>query len=155
VGAISRQPAIHSRRIRVVGESLIYVPILAITVLLYLWRLFMNWNPTAAEKILDASANLKFEGEGEKLRVYTFPSGREIALLTENLSKVSVYGSTYPRHIAEVKLTTSYAPTRKKSGRHSNLEYMTRTLGFAHSAFLLNVTTGEGFQKFLKWYQHA
>jgi hypothetical protein len=76
-------------------------------------------------------------------------------LLTENLSKVSVYVSTFPRHMDEVKLTTSYAPTTKRSGRHSNLEHMTQTLGFAHAAFLLNVTTDEGFQKFLNWYQYA
>ncbi len=115
----------------------------------------MSWNPKQAEEVLNASALTEKIGSTEKILAYKFESNREIALSIQNTTKVSVYVSKYPENLSGIVLTDTYPPTSKREGRHSNIDSLTKTLGYAHKAYLLEVKSMEELKKLLHWYQYA
>jgi len=115
----------------------------------------MTWDPTAARTLLNGSSIVKFQDELSKLSVFKFDSKREIALLEENKFKVSIYLSCAPCNMPDVVIDEEYHPTSEKSGRHSNLQVITQTLGFGHKAFKVEVKSMSGLVKLLEWYQYA
>ncbi|QBQ53079.1 hypothetical protein [Nitrosococcus wardiae] len=115
----------------------------------------MAWNPHKARECLDGSALVSFIDERDKLSAFRLRSGREIALLEENERKVSVYLSCIPQHMPDVVPDGTYTPTASKIGRHSNLELITKTLGFNHHAFKVTILSQDGLERLLAWYQYA
>ena len=115
----------------------------------------MSRSPAVAREILDKSELTKHAGDNENIAVYNFNSGRELALLIENKMKESVYISRYPKNLPDIIHTTSYKPTAEKSGRHSNLNTYTRTLGFEYEPHLIEVKSPTALVKLITWYQYA
>lgn len=115
----------------------------------------MAWNPPEARAYLDASPLVTFIGERDKLSGFALKSGRELALIEENEKKVSIYLSCVPQNMPDVVPDGVYPPSASKTGRHSNLELITKTLGFKHQAFKVAVQSRAGLALLLSWYQYA
>jgi len=115
----------------------------------------MAWDPKAARKVLDSSPLTSFVDERDKLSSFRLPSGRELALVEENDKKVSVYLFPAPHNLPNAVLEKHYPPSASNSGRHSNLQLITSTLGFSSDACRVHVKDQEALEALLHWYQHA
>jgi len=115
----------------------------------------VSWNPVKAKNLLDTSPLTSFVREVNKVSGFEFESGRELALIRENKEKVSVYVSIAPQNMHGVKIDREYTPTDLKSGRNADVEAVSRSLGFSHTAYSLHVQSEEAFHKLLNWYQYA
>lgn len=115
----------------------------------------MELNPTVARKILESSPVVIFRDEREKLSCFQTSSGRELALIEENKSKVSVYLEVYPMYLAETVMEKVYEPTSKNEGRHSNLQYISTKLGHSDRIYKMHIQSEEALEKLLHWYQYA
>ncbi len=115
----------------------------------------MTWNPIEARKVLDRSTTCKFIRSVKKISGFSFESTRELVLLEENISKVSIYVSVAPYHMPDVNVEDEYPPTSTKSGRHADIESVSRTLGFKHQAYRLHIKNEAALIIFLEWYKYA
>jgi hypothetical protein len=115
----------------------------------------MSWNPSKAEEILATNPLVELLGKTDKILAYKFDSSRELALSIQNKTKVSVNVSAYPENLPGIVLSATYPPTKEKEGRHSNLESLTKTLGYENKAYMLEVQSMESMNKLLHWYQYA
>ena len=115
----------------------------------------MIWNPTKARSLLGKSHLLTFIAERDKLSAFQFSSGRELALNEENTSKVSIYLSRVPYHMPMVTPDGIYEPNADRRGRHSNLQFITKTLGFNHKIYKVHVESEAALEHLIGWYQFA
>ena len=115
----------------------------------------MAWSPIEARRVLDSSPLTSFIDEREKLSSFKLPNGRELALIEENKAKVSVCMFPAPKHLPNTVLEQHYLPTTTASGRHSNLENITSTLGFASNACRMHVKDQKAQEELLHWYRYA
>ena len=115
----------------------------------------MAWDPKTARKALETSPLVSFVDERDKLSSYKLPNGRELALIEENEKKVSVYLFPAPLNLPNAVLEKHYPPTTSNSGRHSNLQLITSTLGFNSDACRMHVKDEKAMENLLHWYQYA
>ncbi len=115
----------------------------------------MVWNPVQARSQLNKSKLICLIDERDKLSAFKTNSGRELALIEENKTKVSIYLSRVPYHMPDVVLDNRYEPNGTKMGRHSNLALITKTLGFEYAAFKVHVKSEVALDRLLNWYQYA
>lgn len=115
----------------------------------------MAWNPIQARSLLDSSLLVSFISERDKLSAFKTKSGRELALIEENSSKVSIYLTRIPYHMPMIKPDGVYGTNADKRGRHSNLALITETLGFEHKAYKVHVESEVALERLLAWYQYA
>jgi hypothetical protein len=115
----------------------------------------MAWDPKAARTALDSSHLAKFVDERDKLSNFRLPNGREIALIEENAKKVSVYIFPAPHHLPNAVVEEHYPPTTTSSGRHSNLQLITSTLGYNSDAYRIHLKDQKSLDELLYWYQYA
>lgn len=115
----------------------------------------MTWNPSQARTLLDSNPLLNLSDEKKKLSAFKLNSGRELALIEENKSKVSIYLSCAPLHMPDVFLDETYEPSSSKKGRHSNLALITESLGFEHKVYKVHVKSDIALKRLIEWYQYA
>lgn len=115
----------------------------------------MTWDPKAARKFLDSSPITSFVDERDKLSNFRLPNGRELALIEENSKKVSVYVFPAPENLPNAILEERYPPTAGTTGRHSNLQSITSTLGFRSEACRMHIKDQKALEDLLHWYKYA
>tara|TARA_R110001606_G_C15244106_1_gene636614 strand:- start:118 stop:465 length:348 start_codon:yes stop_codon:yes gene_type:complete len=115
----------------------------------------MAWNPKEAETALNDSLLVKTTRSVKKIAGYKFNSGRELVLLKENDSKVSIYVDVAPTNMPDIVVETEYQPNPNKEGRHADLEAVARSLGFSFTAYKVHVKSKAGLTMLLNWIQYA
>ncbi|MBW9261725.1 MAG: hypothetical protein K1564_09175 [Candidatus Thiodiazotropha sp. (ex. Lucinisca nassula)] len=115
----------------------------------------MTWNPKEAEQALDASLLVKPTRSVKKIAGYKFNSDRELVLLKENESKVTVYVDVAPTNMPDVVLEKEYPPSTNNEGRHADIEAVARSLGYSYTAYKVHIKSRAGLTMLLNWAQYA
>jgi hypothetical protein len=115
----------------------------------------MTWTPKEAQSMLNHSGIVLSTRSVVKISGYKFRSGRELVLLTENTSKVSIYVDIAPMNMPDVVIQQEYNPTSSRSGRHADIESVARTLGYSYRTYRLNVISPRGLELLLNWLKYA
>lgn len=115
----------------------------------------MTWNPEKARKILDASHTATFCRSVKKISGFQFESDRELVLLEENKNKVTLYVAVAPHNMPDVEVQEEYFPSSSKSGRHADIEAVSRSLGYDHTAYRVHIKSEKALECFIHWYQYA